>query len=93
VFKEVRKIILNHGEIFDEAINPSIIETRMKMPLTDYLQNCIDRLEKLNDRGLLSGLGELLDEKMKHFVRMKLLKETIDLLMFYKQYPIIAAER
>ena len=69
-------------------LNKYIIETRMKMPLADYLQKCIDTLESMSDKGMLNGLGELMDEEMKQFVRIKLRTETIILLKFYKQFPI-----
>lgn len=69
-------------------VNKNIIETRMNMPYADYLQKCIDTLEGMTDKGLLQGIGELLDKKMKTFVRIKLKAETISLLRFYKEYPI-----
>jgi Domain of unknown function (DUF1814). len=69
-------------------INKSIVETRMEMTLADYLQKCIDKLEGMSDKGMLNGLGELMDEEMKKFVRAKLRTETITLLKFYKQFPI-----
>ncbi len=70
------------------AINKDIIEARMNMPYADYLQRCIDRLESLKGRSLLQGMGELMDNEMKNFVRTKLLSETIGLLKFYKDFPI-----
>jgi predicted nucleotidyltransferase component of viral defense system len=70
-------------------INKSIVETRMAMPLADYLQKCIDTLEGMSDKGMLNGLGELMDEDMKKFVRTKLRTETITLLKFYKQFPLL----
>ncbi|MDR0509558.1 MAG: nucleotidyl transferase AbiEii/AbiGii toxin family protein [Rikenellaceae bacterium] len=70
-------------------VNRSIVETRMEMPLADYMQKCIDRLNDMNDRGMLNGLGELTDDEMKKFVRTKLRAETISLLKFYKEYPIL----
>jgi len=71
-------------------LNKSIVETRMNMPLTNYLQKCIDTLEGMSDKGMLNGLGELMNEDMKKFVRSKLRTETIILLTFYKQFPILA---
>lgn len=73
------------------ALNQEIIETRMKMPLSDYLQKCIDMLEGMSDKGILNGLGELMDDDMKRFVRTKLRLETITLLKFYKEYPILCS--
>ena len=70
-------------------INKSIVETRMKMPLPEYIQKCIDLLETVGDKGLLNGLGELMDPDMKKFVRSKLRTETISLLKFYKEFPIL----
>ena len=70
-------------------INARIIETRMGMPLGDYIQKCIGYLELKNSRGLLSGMGELMDDEMKTFVRTKLLTEVIVHLKFYKDFPII----
>ncbi len=70
-------------------INKSIVETRMEIPLADYIQKCIDHLESMSDRGMLNGLGELMDEDMKKFVRSKLRTETMSLLRFYKEFPIL----
>lgn len=69
-------------------INQGIIETRMNLLYADYLQKCIDRLESMNNSGLLQGLGEIMDNEMKKFVRSKLLIEIIGLLKFYKDFPI-----
>jgi len=88
---------LTNRDIFDchfflqqrTPINKNIVEQRMKLPLADYIQTCIDSLEKTSDKGILNGLGELMDEETKKFVRTKLRTETIDLLRFYKEFPII----
>ena len=71
-------------------LNKSIIEMRMGIPLVDYLQKCIDTLEGMSDKGILNGLGELMDEDIKKFVRTKLRAETCILLKFYKQFPILS---
>jgi predicted nucleotidyltransferase component of viral defense system len=70
-------------------INKSIVEFRMKMAFADYLQKCIEHLESMSDKGLLQGMGELMDEKMKKFVRVKIRSELISLLKFYKDFPIL----
>ena len=66
-----------------------IVEERMKKPLADYLQDCIDNLENRSDRNLLQGLGELMDEEMKKFVKTKLRMETISLFKIYKDLPLL----
>jgi len=96
---DVNRSGLTNRDIFDcwffmenrTPVNKNLIENRMKMPFTDYLQNCIDALHNLSNKNLLNGLGDLVDEKMKNFVRMKLCAETITLLRFYKEFPIINA--
>jgi len=61
-------------------VNKEIIESRTNMPYKDFLQKCIDSLEKVSDRNILSGMGELLDEKQKVWVKSKLRAEMIFLL-------------
>lgn len=61
-------------------INKEIVEKRTEMPFKDFLQKCIEVLEKLPDRGILAGMGELLDEKQKAWVKTNLRKDTIFLL-------------
>ncbi len=72
------------------AVNQDIVEIRMKMPFSEYLQKCIDHLEGKDDKGILQGLGEILDPEMKLFVKKKLRIETINLLKFYKEFPIFS---
>ncbi len=71
-------------------LNQTIVETRTELPLATYIKKCIEKLEGMSDRGMLNGLGELMDEEMKKFVRSKLRSETISLLLFYKDFPILA---
>ena len=70
-------------------LNKTIVEVRTEMALAVYLQKCIDYLESISDKGLLNGLGELMDNEIKKFVKTKLRTETIDLLKFYKDFPIL----
>jgi Nucleotidyl transferase AbiEii toxin, Type IV TA system len=70
-------------------LNKLIVESRTEIPLAEYIQKCINHLETISDKGLLNGLGELRDEDMKKFVRTKLRVETISLLKFYKEFPIL----
>jgi predicted nucleotidyltransferase component of viral defense system len=92
-----RKTLTNR-DIFDcwffmenrMPVNKNIVENRKEMPFSDYLQNCIDTLNALSDKRILNGIGDLIEEKMKNFVRTKLRKETIILLRFYKDFPIVS---
>jgi hypothetical protein len=49
----------------------------------------MDMLQKKSDKGMLDGLGELMDEETKKFVRYKLRTDTIELMRFYQQFPIL----
>jgi predicted nucleotidyltransferase component of viral defense system len=69
-------------------VNRQIVETLTQKPLSDYLQDCIDKLENLPKRSLLFGLGELVADDMKPFVRNKLQQETMFLLKTYQMFPI-----
>lgn len=71
------------------AINQQIVEERMKQPLSEYFQVCINHLEKMSDRNILQGLGELLDEDLKKFVKLKLRIETIALFKIYVAMPLL----
>lgn len=70
-------------------LNAAIVEERMGKPLTDYIQDCIERLSKLNDKQMHVGLGELLDNKMKSFVHTRLRQETISLLQIFQAFPLL----
>jgi len=69
-------------------VNANIVESRMGMPLQDYLQHCIETLEQVSDKTIMNGIGELTDGEMKKFAKTKLRKETISLLTFFKAFPI-----
>ena len=64
----------------DWPINKKIIEKRMAMPYKEFLEKTIAAVEKFSDRNILGGMGELLSEKQKHWVRTKLKTEIIFLL-------------
>jgi len=61
-------------------INNKIVENRTGMNLKDYLNKCIKFVESLSDRSILSGMGELLDEKQKAWAKTNLRKDTVFLL-------------
>ncbi|MBU4481739.1 nucleotidyl transferase AbiEii/AbiGii toxin family protein, partial [Patescibacteria group bacterium] len=64
----------------DWPINKDLVEKRVGMPFKEFLGKCIEKLEKLPERSILSGIGELLDEKQKTWAKANLKKDTIFLL-------------
>jgi predicted nucleotidyltransferase component of viral defense system len=61
-------------------INKAIVEARAGMPFAELVTKCLVQLEKMSDRHILDGLGELLSEPQRDWARAKLRTETIFLL-------------
>jgi len=61
-------------------INKEIVEKRTGMNFKDYMNKCIEFIESLSDRNILSGMGELLDERQKVWAKTNLRKDTVFLL-------------
>lgn len=89
--------MLTNRDIFDcwyfmqnrTPVNKKIMEVRTNTDLITYFNKCIKTIEKVRENSLLNGLGELMDEDMKYFVRKKLKSEVIALLKLYEAFPII----
>lgn len=64
----------------DWPINKEIVNKRPEMEFRIMLQKCADKLEKMDNRRILEGLGEFLTQSQKDWVRAKLRSETIFLL-------------
>lgn len=61
-------------------INENIIKSRTGMDFNDFLKVCITKLEEFDNKKIMEGLGELLTDGQKNWVKRKLLSETISLL-------------
>lgn len=61
----------------DWNVNTKLLEERTKLGFKDYIQKCIDLLEKDPPVSILSGLGELIDNKTKDWAKLNLVKDTI----------------
>lgn len=61
-------------------INKEIVERRAEMKFDQLVLRCIEKLEKFDNKQILTGLGELLTPSKKDWVRAKLKEETIGLL-------------
>ena len=56
-------------------INSGIIKTRTGKEYKEFLVDCIQKLEKLDNKNILFGLGELMNESQKDWVKAKLKTE------------------
>jgi predicted nucleotidyltransferase component of viral defense system len=61
-------------------INKKIVESRAQMSFEEVLKKCVKLLEKMDDRHILDGLGEMLTGAQKDWARAKLKSDTIFLL-------------
>lgn len=66
------------------SINADLVRSRSGMELKELIEKCIDQLEKMSNRHILDGLGELLTEPQKDWARAKLRTDTIFLLKNYQ---------
>ena len=65
-------------------IDADVVKARTGKSLKDHLGDCIALIEKVKDNQILQGLGELLSEKEKSWVKSNLRKEVIFLLKNYE---------
>jgi predicted nucleotidyltransferase component of viral defense system len=63
--------------------NKRLLKLRTKMKFKNYLLRCKERIEKIKERYLLQGIGELLDERQKQWLKKNLKKELLFLFNFY----------
>lgn len=61
-------------------INGEIVQQRSGMSLDAFLQTCIGQLEKMSNRKILDGVGELLTPSQKDWAKSKLREDTIAML-------------
>lgn len=61
-------------------INEELLTDRVDQESTIYLKQCLRVLEQYRSAKILAGLGELVDNKTKAWIKNKLLDETIFLL-------------
>lgn len=58
-------------------INREIVENRAGLPYKEVLLKCIELLEKMDNKHILDGLGEMLSDSRKDWARAKLKSETL----------------
>ena len=71
----------------DWPINKEIVEKRTKMDFKNFLKKCLNLVGKIDERHILAGMGELLDEKTKIWVKKNLKKDLLFLLKLKLENP------
>ena len=64
-------------------INKDLVERRTQLPFKGFLERCLDLLEKIDNKSILSGMGELLSEIQKGWVKSKLKEELLFQIRLY----------
>lgn len=65
-------------------INADVIKARTGKSVKDHLTDCVSIIEQVKNNQILQGLGELLSEKEKAWVKNDLRKEVVFLLKNYQ---------
>lgn len=73
-------------------INENIVWLRTGRTVKDYAHNCAERVKMLSAKELMQGLGEVVDNRQKGFVRNNLIVETATLLELFSDFPLIAQQ-
>ncbi len=60
--------------------NVQIIKDRTGLEYIDFIKVCVEKLQSIQSNKLLNGIGELIDEKQKFWVKNKMVEDTILLL-------------
>jgi len=64
-------------------IRKEIVELRTGMDINKYLRKCIEKVQEVDEKHILQGLGEVLDAELKNWVKNNLKKDLLFHLNFY----------
>lgn len=71
-------------------INEEIVRLRTNLSVSEYAQQCAEKVRGYSSRMLMQGLGEvLLDNDSKNFARQQLIPDTASALELFAAYPLI----
>ena len=66
-------------------INKTIIKEQTNKSLSEYLKDCLNTVEKFSNRNILFGLGDLVEEKQKAWIKNNLKNDLIFLIKSHLQ--------
>ncbi len=73
------------------AINEEIVRMRTNMSVSEYAQQCANKVREYSSRILMQGIGDvLMDNQSKNFARKQLIPETASALELFATYPLLA---
>lgn len=71
------------------TINEQIVNARTGKSVSEYSLYCSKLIRNVSPRILMQGLGEVIDDNMKRFVRTRLLDETASNLEIFASFPLM----
>jgi hypothetical protein len=72
-------------------INEEIVHLRTSLSVSEYAQQCAEKVRQYSSRILMQGLGEvLIDNPSKNFARKQLIPDTASALELFAACPLIA---
>ena len=70
------------------SLNKAIVETRMEMPVGEYLDKCIESVQDLSESELISELRDLDEGGLNSFARRDIKDDLIYMLSMFKARPL-----
>ena len=71
-------------------INEEIVHLRTGLSVSEYAQQCVEKVRSYSSRVLMQGLGEvLMDNQTKNFARKQLIPDTASALELFAAYPLV----
>lgn len=67
-------------------LNREIVEKKTGKKMPDFLDDCLKILKKIDSGQVVQGLGQLVDNKQKDWIKKNLLEDTIFLINIYKEF-------
>lgn len=88
---------LTHRDVFDSwfcmnkrvMLKKSILDLRLECTFEQYMDNCIKAVSNIKPNRVLDGLGELMDQDLKKWVKQNLISEFVALARMYKTFPLV----
>ena len=65
------------------SIKDEIVQLRTRLTLKEYIPKCIEFIESTKGKSILQGLGEVLDPKLKNWVKNNLAADAVFYLRYY----------
>ena len=91
------RITLTNRDVFDcwfymnrrVTLSQAILDDRLDCSLSEYLDQCIERVGVIPGNRILDGIGDLLDPDLKKWAKANLATDFVRLAEMYKAVPLI----